>query len=198
MYLADISPPYVMLREAIVSIVCVTSTCYVSTVQANVAFSDVPSCRTLVSTEHHTKLTADSLSELWGIGPLHTYATLCVQSTLLHIGRWYRACCMYQVKQLSSKFSTNTAYADNKSFWQNTCAQIINADFGLRTQWRGPLEIPSDIHSSILHTNMAHQKSSSLMVLRLKLVPTLSSWRPWESCSSSITCHHQGDQTRIN
>lgn len=74
--LTAISPSMIMLQEAIISTVRVPSIRYVAMGQSDDAFSDVPSRRTFVSTKRHMQLTADSLSEIWGIGPLRAHATL--------------------------------------------------------------------------------------------------------------------------
>ena len=148
------------LRDAIVSQIRVRSSRQISTLQVDDSMSDVPSRRTFVSAKRHTKLTADSLSELWGIGLLRAHDTLKattqrgVRSAILPIGRRYRADRMYQVKRLGSKFSTDTLYADIKSLRQNTCAQIFTHKCGVRIAYPMRAATGDSIGHSLL--NFAH------------------------------------------
>jgi hypothetical protein len=73
-----------------------------------------PARRTFVSTERHSKITADHIAERFGIGPERAKETLRVtsqrglQSAILPIGRRYCADKMFDVKRLKGKFATDT------------------------------------------------------------------------------------------
>ena len=94
--------------------------------------SEVPVRRSLVSRERHLSTSAETLSELWGIGLNKARATMtattqmATRSAVLPISRRYRADQMYGVKRLQGKFSTDTLWAASKSLNQNKTAQIFS------------------------------------------------------------------------
>lgn len=94
--------------------------------------SEVPVRRSLVSRERHLRTSADTLSELWGIGLNKAKATMAAttqmatRSAVLPISRRYRADKMYGVKRLNGKFSTDTLWTDTKSLNQNKSGQIYS------------------------------------------------------------------------
>ena len=98
---------------------------------------DIPARRTYTSTQRHSAVTSQSLSEHWGIGIKRAQATLDAttqrgtRSAILPISRRYRADRMYRVKRLEGKFSTDTLYADIKSLKQNIYAQVFSHKAGL-------------------------------------------------------------------
>ena len=91
---------------------------------------------TFTSTERHRRIDANSLAEIWGIGPLKAKATLHAttqrfkRSAILPIGRRYRADRFYKVKRLDAKFSTDTMWADIKSLNHHKYAQIFTQKCG--------------------------------------------------------------------
>ena len=95
-------------------------------VQVNIECHDneiFPAQRSFVSKKQHAQLTADSLAELWGIGPKRARATLLattqrgIRSAILPLTRC-------KIKRLDRKFATNTVYADMKSIHGNMCCQV--------------------------------------------------------------------------
>jgi hypothetical protein len=92
---------------------------------------EVPSRRTFVSNKRHGKKTADSIAELWCIGPKRAKATLNattqrgIRSAILPLSRRYRADRMYNLKRLNGRFATDTLYADIKSLNQHKYAQMF-------------------------------------------------------------------------
>lgn len=102
-----------------------------TTVHETEVMDDVPVRRTFVSTERHTKATAESLSERFGIGIQRARETLKatlqrgVRSAILPISRRYRADRMFMKKRLNGKFSSDTAYFKQKSLRGNVASQIF-------------------------------------------------------------------------
>ena len=100
------------------------------------AHNDVPIKKSMISRERHKSVTAQSLSELWGIGLKRAESTLTAttqtstRSATLPLSRRYRADRMYRVKRLDGKFATDTMYADIKSLKQNSYAQVFTHKIG--------------------------------------------------------------------
>ena len=102
------------------------------TTEYNKNCEDIPSIRSLVSTNRHLKVTTDRLSELWCIGPKRADATIKVTTqkeircAILPIARRYIADIMYSLKQLRGRFATDTFYPKVKSLNLYTCVQIFS------------------------------------------------------------------------
>mmetsp|Transcript_17331 Transcript_17331/g.42358 ORF Transcript_17331/g.42358 Transcript_17331/m.42358 type:complete len:358 (+) Transcript_17331:1030-2103(+) len=100
-------------------------------VQEDERFIDVPKRPTFVSTERHTKVTAEILSDRWGISLDRARATLRAtlqrgtRSAILPLARRYRADRMFDRPCLKGKFSTDTAYFPSKSLRGNIASQIF-------------------------------------------------------------------------
>ena len=102
LYREDISSNDIMLNEissSLTSLNNITSNSY------DQELEDIPRVRTYVSSERHSKITADRLSDIFCIGPVRAKQTLRVtrqrgtRSAILPIGRRYRADLMYDVKR---------------------------------------------------------------------------------------------------
>eukprot|EP00978_Attheya_sp_CCMP212_P014774 scaffold37804_cov62-Attheya_sp.AAC.8 len=99
---------------------------------------DVPARRTFVSTERHTKITADSLVERFCIGTERVKQTLRVttqqgtRSAILPITQRYRAVRRFEVKRVNTKFATDTAYAKVKSIRGNIGSQVYTHKSGFQ------------------------------------------------------------------
>ena len=97
---------------------------------------DVPICPSFVSNKRHPKLSAERLSELWGIGLHRAQATLDVttqrgtRSAILPLSRRYRADRHFNMKRLDGKFATDTLFADIRSLNSHTCAQVYSHKCG--------------------------------------------------------------------
>lgn len=97
---------------------------------------DIPSRRTFTSTERHAKLTADIISERFGVGIERARATIRattqrgVRSAILPISRRYRADRMFCLKRLNGKFATDTLWAKTKSLDSNVASQIYSHKCG--------------------------------------------------------------------
>ena len=93
-------------------------------------FEDVPVRPTFVSTERHSNVTAENLSERLGISVGRARATLKAtlqrgtRSAILPLGRRYRADRMLLKPRLHGKFSTDPAYFKKKSIRGNIASQI--------------------------------------------------------------------------
>ena len=102
---------------------------------------DIPDQRTYVSTERHTKLTAEILVERIAIGIPRASATLRVTtqrgvwSAILPISRRYRADRMYSTKRLNGKFATDTLWAKVKSLRSNVASQIYSHKCGFNAPY---------------------------------------------------------------
>ena len=118
--LSTVSPSLVSLKELCISNINVHK-------HPN---EEYPGRCTFISRKRHGDLTAESLSELWSIGPKQAKATLRatlqsgIRSAILPLSRQYRSDRMYNVKRLQGRFATDTFYADLKSIHGNTCCQI--------------------------------------------------------------------------
>ena len=106
------------MKRLFISAVHATINCFKRKICEN--NQDVPARRTLISSDRHSKLTAETLAEHWCIGPKRAQATLKAtlhkgtRSAILPIARRYRADRMYQVKRLNWKMATDTLYSDEK------------------------------------------------------------------------------------
>ena len=102
---------------------------------------DVPEYRTFVSSDRHTKVTAEILAERFAIGPKAARATLKAtrqsgtRSAILPLGRRYKADRRYQLNHLSGKFATDTFYAPQKSLLGNTCTQLFSHKCGFNAPY---------------------------------------------------------------
>ena len=102
---------------------------------------DVPEQRTFVSTDRHTKITADILSERFAIGPKTARATLRAtrqsgsRSAILPLARRYKADRRYQLHHLDGKFATDTFYSTQKSLTGNTCTQLFSHKCGFNAPY---------------------------------------------------------------
>ena len=102
---------------------------------------DIPDQRTYVSTERHTKLTAEILVERIAIGIPRASATLRVTtqrgvwSAIPPINRRYRAGRMYLTKRLTGKFATDTLWAKVKSLRSNVASQIYSHKCGFNAPY---------------------------------------------------------------
>ena len=78
----------------------------------------------------------DTLSEVWGIGPLREKATIDsttrngIRSAILPLRRRYRSDRMYNVKRLKGKFATDTLYSKTSSMFGKKYAQIYSHKVG--------------------------------------------------------------------
>ena len=117
--LHDVDPALIQLKE-------------IATECIETSKSEVPVRKSLVSRERHHAMTAEHLSELWGIGIYKARATMAAtmhmaaRSAVLPISRRHRADKMFGVKRLHGKFATDTLWSDCKSLQQNKCAQVYS------------------------------------------------------------------------
>ena len=125
--LHTISPSLVQLKE-----------CMISAIQTEEhELETYPGRRTFVNKEKQAQLSAESLAELWHIGPKRAQATLDattqngVRSAILPISRRYRSDRMYNVKKLKGRFATDIFFTNTKSLHQNTCCQVYSHKNGL-------------------------------------------------------------------
>ena len=93
---------------------------------------DVPAACTFVSSNQHSKVTGENLSEKWNIRLSQARKTLQVttqhgvRSAILPLSRRYRTDRMYQQRKLrNQKFYTDTLFGKCKSLTNNTCVQIF-------------------------------------------------------------------------
>ena len=111
--------------------------------------------RTYVSNERHKKVTANSLSELFGISPQRAAQTVRatrqrgVRSAILPIGRRYRADRMYDTKRLNGKFATDTLYGATVSLRGNKASQIYSHKCGFKTLYHLSKENNEQIGQSL-------------------------------------------------
>lgn len=93
-------------------------------------FADLPSPPTFVSTQRHSKATAENLSERLGISVDRARATLRAtlqrgtRSAILPLARRYRADRQFDRPVLNHKFSTDTGYFKHRSLRGNIASQI--------------------------------------------------------------------------
>ena len=105
---------------------------------------DLPARRTFVSTERHVKVSAELLADRFGIGPKRAQRTLRVttqrgvRSAILPIGRRYRADRVFEVKRLTGKSATDTAYGKYKSRGGNVGSQIYSHKCGFKVSYPIP------------------------------------------------------------
>lgn len=123
--LNEIDPTLVQLRERIIS-----------TMNIDENTVDVPTRRTFVSHDRHTRVTADTLAERFLSGPGQAAATLKatlqrgLRSAILPISRRYRADGMYSVKRLMGKFSAHTLWGTVRSLKGNVATQLYSHKCG--------------------------------------------------------------------
>ena len=93
---------------------------------------DVPAARTFVSSNRHSQVTSENLSDRWNIGLRQARQTLQVttqkgvRSAIMPLSRRYRTDLMYQQRKLrNQKFYTDTLIGKYKSLTNNTCMQIF-------------------------------------------------------------------------
>ena len=92
--------------------------------------------RTFVSLDRHTTVTAEPLVETFMIGPQRAKASLRAttqrgtRSTILPIGRRYRADCMYNFPRLHTKFASHILWVNKKSLRSNVASQIYSHKCG--------------------------------------------------------------------
>jgi hypothetical protein len=102
---------------------------------------DTPARHTFVSTERHSKISAELIAERFGIGPGRAKATLRattqrgMRSAILPIGRWYKADRMFNVKRLTGKFATDTLWSTTKSLRSNVATQIYTHKCGFNAAY---------------------------------------------------------------
>jgi hypothetical protein len=102
---------------------------------------DTPARRTFVSSERHSKVTAELVAERFGISPVRAQRTLRVttqrgvRSAILPISRRYRADRMFAVKRLQGKFATDTAYGKVKSLRGNIGTQLFTHKCGFKASY---------------------------------------------------------------
>ena len=93
--------------------------------------SDVPMMHTFQSSQRHTDVTPQEISERWGISLAQATKTLknttqrFLRSATLPLSRRYRADRMYGRKTLSGEWSTDTMDGRCKSLGGNKCAQVF-------------------------------------------------------------------------
>ena len=98
--------------------------------------TDVPDRNTFVSTDRHSRTTANLIADRFGIGIQRARATMQVtrnrgtRSAILPLARRYRADRRYEVKRLNSKFATDALYADVRSIGGNCFAQLYSHKCG--------------------------------------------------------------------
>ena len=89
---------------------------------AQVDVADVPAAKTFVSTERHTSVTHEELSERWGIGLQQAKETLkkttqkIVQSAKMSLVRRYRADQNFDKPRLRRDWSTDTLVSIHPAF----------------------------------------------------------------------------------
>ena len=98
----------------------------------NATTVDLPGHRTFVSTERHSVVTPEQLSERWNIGLAQAKNTINVttqrgvRSAILPLSRRYRTDRMYNQRRLrGQRFYTDTIIGKYKSLTGNTCAQLF-------------------------------------------------------------------------
>ena len=87
--------------------------------------------RTFFSWKRHSDLTAESSSEIWGVGPKRAKATLLATtqngtiSAIMPLSRQNFSYRMYNIMRLRGRFVTHTFYGDMKSLHEKTCCQVL-------------------------------------------------------------------------
>ena len=124
------------LKERLISKL---STSQVDQVQYNL--EDIPERRTFISTERHTRLTAESISEKFGTGLARARATLRattqrgVRSAILPIRRRCRADRKFSMKRLNGKFATNTLWYKKRSLISHIATQLYSHKCGFNAAY---------------------------------------------------------------
>lgn len=102
---------------------------------------ELPSRRTYVSHERHSKINENTLYDRFCIGIHRARATLRattqkgLRSAILPIGRRYRADRVFDVKRLSGKFATDTLWSKTKSLRSNVATQLYSHKCGLKVPY---------------------------------------------------------------
>eukprot|EP00978_Attheya_sp_CCMP212_P022615 scaffold67703_cov46-Attheya_sp.AAC.1 len=141
-FLIQISPCLTNLSEVLTKRVNYSQVSMVET-----EIDNVPVRRTFISTERHTKITADSLAERFCLGPERAKQTIRVttqrgtRSAILPITQRYQADRRFEVKRLNTKFATDTAYAKVKSICGNIRSQVYEIKYHVSAP-RRPNENP--------------------------------------------------------
>ena len=118
-----------MQLRLIASVNVIDTTKYRKIAQVDVA--DVPADKTFASTERHTSVTPEDLSERWGIRLQQAKETLkrttqkIVQSANMPLGRRYRADQNFEKPRLRGDWSTNTLYGHVVSKAGNRYGQVF-------------------------------------------------------------------------
>ena len=103
----------------------------IAEVRVESVLDDVPSRRTFVSNERHTRVSPAELSERWGIGLSQATKTIQVttqkgmRSAILPLSRRYRADRVFERPLLRGQFSTDTMDGRVKSLDGNRYAQVF-------------------------------------------------------------------------
>ena len=133
----SITPSLIMLKE--MSTRHIQANSYI-----DLTPEDIPSRRSFISNDRHKRLTAESISELWGIGKSRSMATIDAttqngtRSAILPLSRRYRADRRYNLRRLEGEFSTDSLYAEVKSILGNKYAQLYSMRNGFTAIY--PLE----------------------------------------------------------
>ena len=134
-HLHDINPSVTNLKEKMIAKVRVSE---IST-EDNTKY--LIAQRTYISTDRHSQLTAETLSENFMIGPGRAKATLDAtiqrgtKSAILPIARRYRADRMFKVPRLHSKFATDTVWMKKKSLRSNIASQLYTHKCGFNAPY---------------------------------------------------------------
>lgn len=116
---------------------------------------DIPVRRTFVSTERHARITAENLSERFGIGIARARETLRatlqkgVRSAILPLGRRYRADRMFGRRRLEGRFSSDTAWFKVKSLRGNVASQIYYHKCGFSAGYNIPQANDAHVGNSL-------------------------------------------------
>jgi hypothetical protein len=103
----------------------------IASVNVKAVVLDRPEMRTLQSKNRHNVVSADDLSNIWGIGLETAKRTLLVttqrgiRSAILPLSRRYRTDLMYMTPRLKQRFYSDTVYGRHRSLHGNTCAQVF-------------------------------------------------------------------------
>ncbi len=119
----------------------IESRIHLKAIATNESLQDTPLNRTFVSLDRHSNITAESLSEKWGIGPGRAKATLRVttqrgtRSAILPLARRYKADGYFGVTRLRGKFYTDTLYGPCRSLLGNIGTQIYFHKSGFKAPY---------------------------------------------------------------
>jgi hypothetical protein len=95
---------------------------------------DIPEQRVFISSDRHSTIKADRLSEMWGISKKAAEKTLKVttqrgiRSAMMPLSRRYKSDLIYNTPRLKGRWYTDTMMSNIKSIDGNTCAQIFAND----------------------------------------------------------------------